>query len=197
MNFPNWVLCLPAPADQRFSDRPGPASARRGSHDGPFVYGETCDHTLDSTGKFDDASTGARRTLRASDYGGIAKRGLWSSRSGPGSGRKIICRGDILPHPGTWHGRSLRSAIFKSFLTARENISCERCLSLNTSAYQSPKNAPTELMLVDPLGKRTGVDPTAGTNYREIPRSSYLSEEAAEKTMVLDIKQPRERKISR
>ena len=69
-------------------------------------------------------------------------------------------------------------------------ISPVKDVSRLTLLLTSPKNTTTQLVLVDPRGRRTGTDPIAGTYYREIPRSSYLDEGAGKRTMVLDIRQP-------
>lgn len=69
-------------------------------------------------------------------------------------------------------------------------ISPMKDVSRLTLLLSNSKNTASELVLVDPQGRRTGIDPTDGANYREIPRSSYLQEGAGQRTMVLDIRQP-------
>lgn len=69
-------------------------------------------------------------------------------------------------------------------------ISAVKDVSRLALLLTSPENTLSELVLVDPQGRRTGIDPTAGVTYGEIPRSSYLQEGAGQRTMILDIRQP-------
>lgn len=48
----------------------------------------------------------------------------------------------------------------------------------------------SELVLTDPQGRRTGLDPLTKVEYRKVPRSSYLAEGTGQRTMVLHIRQP-------
>lgn len=48
----------------------------------------------------------------------------------------------------------------------------------------------SELLLTDPQGRRTGLDPLKKVEYRKIPRSSYLDEGTGRQTMLLHVRQP-------
>jgi hypothetical protein len=50
--------------------------------------------------------------------------------------------------------------------------------------------ARSDIVVVDPRGRRTGLDPAAGASYREIPRSSYLEEGSVQRTVAVEIGQP-------
>ena len=52
------------------------------------------------------------------------------------------------------------------------------------------ERARSDIVVVDPRGRRTGFDPAAGANYREIPRSSYLEEGSVQRTVAVAIGQP-------
>ena len=48
----------------------------------------------------------------------------------------------------------------------------------------------SELLLTDPRGRQTGLDPLKNAESRQIPRSSYLDEGSQQRTKVLHIRQP-------
>lgn len=52
------------------------------------------------------------------------------------------------------------------------------------------ENPVSELLLTDPRGRRTGLAPETNAAYREVPRSSYLTEGTDRQAMVLDLRQP-------
>jgi hypothetical protein len=47
-----------------------------------------------------------------------------------------------------------------------------------------------ELILTDPQGRRTGLDPAGNVEHREIPRASYVETGTSPRTVLLDARQP-------
>lgn len=48
----------------------------------------------------------------------------------------------------------------------------------------------SELILTDPQGRQTGLDPIGKVEHRTIPRSSYMDEGIGRRSMALDVRQP-------
>ena len=48
----------------------------------------------------------------------------------------------------------------------------------------------SELILTDPQGQQTGLDPVGKVDHREIPRASYVDTGTSPRTIVLDVRQP-------
>ncbi|MBI2527370.1 MAG: hypothetical protein HYV93_15460 [Candidatus Rokubacteria bacterium] len=65
-----------------------------------------------------------------------------------------------------------------------------RDLSRVTILLSSRAEAVSNLILTDPQGRRTGLDPTATVAHRTIPRSSYMDEGVDRRSRVLDVRQP-------
>jgi hypothetical protein len=48
----------------------------------------------------------------------------------------------------------------------------------------------SELILTDPQGQQTGLDPVGKVEHRKIPRASYVHTRTSPRTIVLDVRQP-------
>ena len=65
-----------------------------------------------------------------------------------------------------------------------------RDFSRFTILLSSRADAVSELILTDPHGRHTGLDPVGTVERRTIPRSSYVDEGPGRRSMVLDVRQP-------
>ena len=65
-----------------------------------------------------------------------------------------------------------------------------RDFSRFTILLSSRADAVSELILTDPQGRHTGLDPVGTVERRTIPRSSYVDEGTGRRSMVLDVRQP-------
>ena len=65
-----------------------------------------------------------------------------------------------------------------------------RDLSRLTVLLSSRGDVASELILTDPRGRQTGLDPAGKVEHRKIPRSSYLDEGIGQRSMALHVRQP-------
>lgn len=80
--------------------------------------------------------------------------------------------------------------VYSKASTPPVRVSEAKDFSHLTLLLSGVEKSTSELLLTDPLGRRTGLAPETNAAYREVPRSAYITEGIGRQAMVLDLRQP-------